>query len=259
MPHAQLNGISIYYEDAGSGFPVLLTHGYGSNAEAWRPQVEELRDRWRVVTWDVRGHGRTESPTDQSQYSEAHVLSDMTSLLGHLGIGRAVIGGLSMGGYLSMSFGLMRPDLVEALIICDTGPGNRKPDSRAAWNESALERAATLEREGFSALSQSAEVQTVLAEHRSAEGLARAARGLVYQSHSGVLGRLGAIEVPTLVIVGQNDEPFHAGISYIASHIPGARRVDIPNAGHASNLDNPKAFNNAVVEFLSEVAPSSDR
>ena len=86
MPYAQLNGISIYYEDAGDGVPVLLTHGYGSNAEAWRPQVEELRNRWRVVTWDVRGHDRTESPPGQSEYSEAHVLSDMTSLLGHLGI-----------------------------------------------------------------------------------------------------------------------------------------------------------------------------
>ena len=71
-----------------------------------------------------------------------------------------------------------------------------------------------------------------------------------------MLGRLGAIEVPTLVIIGENDGPFLAGISYITAHITGARRVDIPDAGHASNLDNPKAFNSAIVEFLSEVAPA---
>jgi pimeloyl-ACP methyl ester carboxylesterase len=140
-----------------------------------------------------------------------------------------------------------------ALIICDTGPGTRNPSTREAWNEQARQRAASLRSIGVEALSTSPEVDLVRRDHQSVEGLAKAALGMVLQDHEGVLGQLDRIAAPALVIVGENDEPFLNGIDYIASHISGAEKVVIPGAGHSSNIDNPAAFNAAVVQFLARL------
>jgi len=100
MPNAHLNGIDIEYQDGGAGAPVLLSHGYSATGRMWDGQREALGGRYRVVSWDMRGHGSTSSPDDPAQYSHDLTVADMRALLGHLGIGRAVIGGLSLGGTL---------------------------------------------------------------------------------------------------------------------------------------------------------------
>jgi pimeloyl-ACP methyl ester carboxylesterase len=253
MPTARLNGIEIYYEDHGSGEPVLLTHGYGSTSAMWVPQVDALTQGRRLITWDMRGHGGTDSPEEQSAYSEAQTIEDMAALLRHLGVERAVIGGLSLGGYMSLAFNLAHPEMVTALILCDTGPGYRNPKGREAWNETAFKRAERFEERGLEALGSSPEVQAVRSRHRSAEGLAKAARGMLAQFDSRVIESLEGIDVPTLIIVGANDTPFLAGTDYMAAKIPNAQKVVIPDAGHASNIDQPEAFNEAVLEFLGEV------
>jgi pimeloyl-ACP methyl ester carboxylesterase len=255
MPTAHLNGTELYYEDHGSGYPILLTHGYASTSAMWAPQVEPLTERYRLITWDMRGHGASDSPEEASAYSEAHTVADMAALLGDLGVERAVIGGLSLGGYMSLGFYLAHPEMVTALILCDTGPGYRNPKGREAWNETAFRRAERFEEQGLDALGRSPEVAMVRSRHRSAAGLARAARGMLAQFDDRVIASLDRIAVPTLIIVGANDTPFLAGTDYMASKIPGARKVVIPDAGHSANIDQPEAFNQAVLNFLADVVP----
>ena len=255
MAKTRLNGIEIDYEGGGSGPAVLLSHGYSATGRMWAPQRPALEPRYRVVTWDMRGHGLTDSPDDAAQYSDALAVADMRALLAHLGIARAVIGGLSLGGYLSLAFHRAHPEMVRALVICDSGPGYRNAQARAAWNQRALERAQQLETRGLDALtSSSREMREALRHHRSAQGLAHAARGMLAQRDASVIDSLPHIRVPTLIVVGDRDTPFIAPSEYMVKKIPGARIEVIEGAGHASNLDQPAAFNRVLLDFLDSLA-----
>ena len=250
MTRARLNGIEIDYEVSGRGPAVLLSHGYSATRRMWDDQHRALGDRYRVISWSMRGHGETESPADPAAYSADQTVADMRALLGHVGVERAVIGGLSLGGYVSLAFYLAHPEMVRALVICDSGPGYRNADARRQWNERAQERAVALETRGLAALGQSREVRESASLHRSAQGLARAARGMLAQEGSRVIDGLGAIDVPTLIIVGDKDQPFIAPCEYMAKKISGARLEVIRDAGHSSNLDQPEAFNRVLRDFL---------
>jgi pimeloyl-ACP methyl ester carboxylesterase len=250
MPTASVNGISIFYEDQGSGYPILMSHGYSATGRMWLPQAQALRSRYRLISWDMRGHGQTDSPESPDQYSEQLTVADMRGLLEHLGIRQAVLGGLSMGGYMSLAFYMRHPEMVRALVLSDTGPGYRKDEAREAWNQMAEQRARAFEEQGLDALGTSAEVRASVLYHRSAQGLALSARGMLAQSGSRVIDTLPDIRVPTLVIVGEHDQPFLAATDYMAAKIPGARKAVIEGAGHASNIERAEAFNAVLLEFL---------
>jgi pimeloyl-ACP methyl ester carboxylesterase len=251
MARVQLNGIGIEYQDGGSGPAVLLTHGYSATGRMWDGQREALGARYRVLSWDMRGHGQTDDPDDPALYSHALTVEDMRALLGHLGIARAVVGGLSLGGTMSLAFHLAHPDMVRALVICDSGPGFRNAAAREEWNEQAEARAAELESRGLEALGgRSREMQEAARYHRSAQGLAHAARGMLAQRDSRLIDSLPGIRVPTLIVVGDQDKPFLAPSEYMAKKIPGARLEVIAGAGHSSNLDRPEAFNRVLASFL---------
>lgn len=248
MARIERDGVTIFYEEAGAGLPVLLTHGYSATGQMWAPQVDALADRYRVISWDMRGHGRSDSPDDPTQYSAAATVADIHAVLERCGVRYAVIGGLSLGGFMSLAFHLEHPEMVKALVLADTGPGYRNPTAREQWNERARARAADFEQRGLGALSSSAEVRA--ATHRSAQGLAHAARRMLTQSDDRVIASLPSIKVPTLVIVGDRDERFVKPCEYMAAKIPGARLAVIRGAGHAANLDQPEQFNEALRTFL---------
>ena len=250
MPVLAREGVELYYETHGSGPALLLTHGYSATSQMWRPQFEALSASHRLIVWDMRGHGRSSSPEDDAAYSERLTTADMAALLEHLGIGSAIVGGLSLGGYMSLAFYADHPEMVEALLIIDTGPGFKKDAAREAWNRTAMARANDIDARGAEALEgRSAEQAT--AEHRNVRGLVYAARHMLTQHTPRVIESLPRIGVPTLVMAGAEDEPFLAATDYMAAKIPNARKVIIPDAGHAVNLDQPERFNEAVLEFLS--------
>jgi len=251
VPRAGVNGIEIDYEDGGRGRAVLLSHGYSATGRMWAPQRPALEPSHRLISWDMRGHGQTESPDDPARYSEALTVADMRGLLQHLGLDRAVIGGLSLGGYMSLAFHRRRPDMVRALVICDSGPGYRNGDARAARNQRAHDRAKGLEALGLDALSSSSrEMREAIRHHRSVQGLAHAARGMLAQEDAAVIDSLPGIRVPTLIVLGDRDTAFIAPCEYMAKKIPGARLEVIKDAGHSSNLDQPEAFNRVLLDFL---------
>jgi pimeloyl-ACP methyl ester carboxylesterase len=255
MPALDREGVRIHYEAHGDGEPVLLSHGFSATARMWDAQVAALAGRYRVITWDMRGHGRSDYPEDPALYSEQHTVDDMASVLRACGAERAVIGGLSLGGVMSLGFHVAYPAMVRALMLFDTGPGFRNAEARQAWNQRSLRQAERLQTQGLDALNRSDEAR--LGEHRSADGLARAARGMLTQVDDHLIRSLPTVAVPTLVLVGADDKNFLAATDYMAAKIPGATKVVIPGAGHAANLHQPDAFNDAVLAFLAALPPRS--
>ena len=230
--------------------PIVFLHGGGQTRHSWGGAAARVAQRGcQAVTLDARGHGESDYPDDPAAYSEAATVGDIAALLDAVGARRAVVGGLSLGGYMSLAFHATHPERVKALLIIDTGPGYKKDDARDGWNRNALKTAERCETDGLGLLSGgSAERRT--AHHRDATGLARAARGMLTQNNARVIESLPGIKVPAIVIVGEKDTPFLAASDYMAAKIPGAQKAVIPNAGHAANIDNPDAFNAAVVGFL---------
>src|SRR5258707_7772268 len=126
MPKINRDGVEIYYEVHGSGPPLLLTHGYSSTSAMWQGQIEALSKHHKLVLWDMRGHGRSDYPADPGAYSEALTVADMAALLDEIGAPSAIIGGLSLGGYKSLSFYRAPPEPGRAVFIIDTRPGFKK-------------------------------------------------------------------------------------------------------------------------------------
>ena len=228
-------GARIHYEVSGSGPPVLLTHGFGETLRVWDGQVGALAPVCRLVTWDLRGHGATVTPDTDEAYSREAALADMAAVLDAAGAPQAIVGGSSLGGYLSLSFALAHPERVRALLLFNTGPGYRDESARADWNAFAERLARRSQR-------------------NSNPGLARAARGTLMQSDSSVIDSLPTITVPTLVLVGENDRPFRVAADYLAAKIPGASKVVIPGAKHHPNVEQADAFNRAVLDILTRLA-----
>lgn len=250
MAKLERDGVNLYYEIHGTQGPViLLSHGYSATCAMWEGQIASLTENHRLVLWDMRGHGQSDYPEDPSLYSEEATVADMAAILDAVGAEKAIVGGLSLGGYMSLAFHEAHPERVIALLIIDTGPGFKKDEARDAWNANALRTAERFEKDGLAPL-KSLTPEMATSRHRSADGLARAGRGMLTQRDAHVINALPSIRVPSLVVVGAKDTPFLAAADYMAAKIPGAKKVVIADAGHASNIDQPAAFNEAVVAFL---------
>jgi pimeloyl-ACP methyl ester carboxylesterase len=248
MPYVDRKGVKVYYEDAGSGPAILLGHAYSSSARMWEGFVEAFKDSYRVITYDMRGHDRSDSPADQAEYSEEATVGDIAAILEACGVQRAVLGGLSLGGYMSLAYYLAHPDAVLALMLFSTGPGFRNPRAREDWNQMAESLAKGFDENGLEALGRGAEVRA--SQQRSAAGLAMAARGMLAQFDDRVILSLERIAVPTLVLMGSRDKAYAASTDYMAGKIPNVTKVVIEDAGHAANIHQPQAFNQAVRAFL---------
>jgi pimeloyl-ACP methyl ester carboxylesterase len=252
MPYLDRDGVRIHYEvsaSRGKRAPLLLSHGFSASARMWDRNVAALSSDREVFTWDMRGHAESDAPSDPGDYSVDHSVGDMLMLLDALATPRAVLGGMSLGGYLSLAFYERHPQRVAALILVDTGPGFRREEPRERWNAFALRTAAALERDGLAAVSDRPEAGS----HREAIGLAHTARQVMAQRDARVIESLERIAVPTLVVVGALDTNFLSAADYMAAKIPGAREVVLEGAGHAANIEAAEAFNTSVSEFLEEI------
>ena len=247
------DGVTLAFEvhnPQAKGVPLLLTHGFGATSGMWSPNIDALSVDRPVIAWDMRGHGSSDAPEDMGRYSEQISVADMAAILDEAGAERTVVGGMSLGGYLSLAFHLVHPQRVAALVLVDTGPGYRNDEARDKWNAWVERRAQELER-GKTRADSSAELAQAVHEHP--EGLPRAARGVMAQKDARVITSLDSITAPTLVIVGAQDTEFLAGAEYMHRKIPNARKVVIDDAGHAANMDQPETFNTAVREFLEKL------
>jgi len=261
---AQVNGFRLAYGDRGREHArtLLLVHGFPLDRRLWGAQVGALVTMTRVITPDLRGHGKSEivpGPFTMEQHAD-----DLAALLDHLKIRRAVVAGLSMGGYVAFAFWRRYPAQVQGLILADT---RAEPDSVPArgGRDAAIAR---VQQTGAAAYADEMLLR-LLAPASLADGkIAGAARKMMAeQPVEGIVGALGGlrdradsratlptITVPTLVIAGDADvitPP--ADAQAMAAAIPGARLVVIPKAGHLSPLENPRTFNAAVRTLLREL------
>jgi pimeloyl-ACP methyl ester carboxylesterase len=214
----------------------------------WRGRIEAFKDHYRPIPWDMRGHGATQYPDELNRYRQAHTEEDMKVLLDHLEAETAVITGHSLCGFMSLAFNVRYPERVKALVLQGCGPGYRKDAARETWNEQAESRAKSLDEGSLDALSGNSEVTVSL--QNTAAGLALAARGILSQVYARVIDSLPGIAVPTLIIICDGDSHYLVGSDYIASRITGAVSIVVADAGHGTNVDQLKAVNLALGNFL---------
>jgi pimeloyl-ACP methyl ester carboxylesterase len=246
--------MGIFFEATGHGPAVLLTHGFAASSHMFAATVADLARDHTAIVWDQLGHAGSDSPEDPAAYSVASSLNAMVGILDEVGADEAVLLGHSLGGYLSLELTLRDPARVRGLVLVDTGPGYRSDRGRDQWNEMVERYAESLDADGLAGLARisgSAEVDSGV--HRSASGLARSARGVLRQADGHVIEALPTIKVPTLVVVGERDEPFLAGSRYMADKIPEARLAVIEGAGHAPPVTHPEAFHRELREFLGQL------
>ena len=249
MAYVLRDGVAVYYEVHGTGPAILLTHGFAATGRMWSPQLDMLKRNFSVIVWDIRGHGRSDSPASPAAYTQAETLGDMVAILDALGVSKAIIGGHSLGGYMSQAFHAQYRARVAALLLCGCGPGFRKDAPREAWNAMANRSGDELERGGLAYLrNRGTEVDP--SDHKSVAGLINAARRILTQKDSVVIDSAPSIAVPTFIAVGANDENFLAGAQYLAEKISGAQRHVFQGAGHTPNCEVPDAFNAALGAFL---------
>lgn len=269
MGAAELNGITIEYDDVGRGEPLILVHGHPFDRSMWRPQVEHFsRAGRRVIVPDLRGYGRSAPPPGTAPPGSttlAAFAGDIAALLDHLGIERAVIGGLSMGGQIVMEFHRRHAPRVGGLLLAATSP---RADTAAVrrWRHETADR---LLREGMAGYAgevlpkmmapESIRARPAAARHvldmmrgTAPAGAAAALRGRAERPD--YVESLARVAVPALVAVGTADEftPV-AEARLMHERIPGAALAVFEGAGHLPNLERPDEFNEALETFLSGI------
>jgi pimeloyl-ACP methyl ester carboxylesterase len=260
------DGTKIFYRVAGEGTPLILSAASFSTHRHWVEAQATLSRRLKVVTWDYRGHGRSEAPEADERYSLAKTLEDLRAVhAAAAGDEPAVLGGLSLGGTVSLSYALAHPDLVRALLLVNAGPGFKRPEALRDWQE-MLERAARkMEREGLPAYLAGGRARAQLVGLRpESEGARQAVEGILESRVAGLarfarrvagpvpnlVDELHRIEQPALILVGELDPAFHRAAEVMAAKLPAATRLALPDAGHVLNLDRPAAFAKEVEAFL---------
>ena len=183
------DGAVLHYEVAGTGTPIVFTHGFAATSAMWDAQLPELAAAHQVVRWDIRGHGRTRAP---GGYTLERTLEDIRHLLDVIDAPRAILAGLSLGGFISLAFRDRYPECTSGLILMDTGPGYRDDDARAAWNARIVHVAEALEETGLEALTR-LRLTAPGCVHDDAGALAAAARGILTQSDARVIDSLSPV------------------------------------------------------------------
>ena len=268
MPVAHINGVNLYYEVRGEGFPLVWSHEFAGDHRSWAGQVDRFATRYRVVTYSARGYLPSDVPTDADAYGQDRAVEDVIGLLDHLSIDRAHIGGLSMGGNVALNLGLKHPERAESLIVAGTGSGSTDPER---FRRVVDDRAARMEAEGMRSMSDylrgPARVQLLRKDpgawqlfvdqfhEHSAMGSAMTVRRVQGRRPPifDLEDRMRELQIPTLIMLGDEDEPCIEPSIFMKRCITRSGLVMFAQSGHAINLEEPELFNRTVDGFLTAV------
>lgn len=256
--NATVNGITLAYDDVGSGLPVVLIHGFPFSRKMWQLQLRALSASYRIIAPDLRGFGGSAGAPEGLE----RLADDVHALVEYLQLPPIVLGGFSMGGYVAFRYLARHADRVRALLLLDTRP---EPDGAEARDRrfAGIERIQSEGPAGFlddfvklmvapRTLETRPEVVTEvrrLMDGAKVEALTGGLRAMADRPDSAPL--LPQIAVPTLIVVGEEDKATPVDSARkMAAAIPGAHLVIIPGAGHVSNIEQPQVFNTALLEFL---------
>jgi 2-succinyl-6-hydroxy-2,4-cyclohexadiene-1-carboxylate synthase len=267
MAQASVNGLSIHYRDTGGdGFPLVLAHGFTGNARNWALTAPALRERFRLISPDHRGHGLSDKPAKREDYDLDLLADDLYQLLRGIGVESCYLAGHSMGGMVAQLLTLAHPEMVRALVLVDTAAETPKALRAIERAEDRQRLVRLVDEQGMEAVF---EEQLKAADARVRENPAFVATwreqflmtsadayvgGAIGMSkRRPVVDRLGEIKVPTLVICGEKDEPFLDASNVMHENIPGSELVIIPGAGHNPQIETPVEFNSILSGFLDRV------
>ena len=262
------DGVRLHVEETGRGFPLLFVHEFAGDARSWEPQIRYFSRLYRCVTYNARGYPPSDVPDRPDQYSQQRAVTDAVAVLDGLGIERAHVVGLSMGGFCALHLGLRHPERTASLVVAGCGYG-AQPEVRAAFRDECEATAAAFESEGTEDVAKRyalgparvqfqtkdprgwAEFVRMLGEH-SSTGSALTMRGVqrLRPSLYDLGEELARLAVPTLLVVGDEDEACLEPGLMLRRTIPAAGLVVLPRTGHAVNLEEPARFNAVVEDFL---------
>jgi pimeloyl-ACP methyl ester carboxylesterase len=272
MPHATTDdGVKLYFEETGSGLPVILVHEFAGDLRSYEMQMRHLGKRYRTIAYNARGFRPSDVPEQVSSYSQARAADDILAVLDHIGAPKAHIIGLSMGGFATLHFGMRHPS--RALSLCIGGCGyGAELDKREVFRAEADIIAAAIRKDGMTAFAERyaygptrvqhenkdprghAEFKNMLAEH-SAMGSANTQQGVQKERPSlyTLVEEMKRITAPTLIITGDEDWPCLMPGILMKQNIPSAALAVMPNSGHAINIEEPEEYNRIVGDFLAQV------
>ncbi len=265
----------LHYQETGTGTPILFIHEFAGDVRSWEPQVRHFSRIHHCVTYNARGYPPSDVPADREAYSQQQAVNDAVSVLDAVGVERAHVVGLSMGGFCTLHLGLRHPERALSLVIAGCGYGAH-PDDRASFVAESDENAGSFETEGSAATAQRymlspgrlpfrdkdprgwAESTAWLAEH-SAAGSALTLRGVQMRRPSlyDLTDELSRLDVAALIVNGDSDRPcLEPGLMLLRT-IPNAALAVLPGTGHACNLEEPALFNRLVGDFIAAVEARS--
>ena len=265
MPLADVNGVKLFYEKTGSGYPVIFCHEFAGDYRSWDLQVGHFSRLYEVITYCARGYPPSDIPKSVTSYGQEQSVDDLKGLMKFLSIDKAHIVGLSMGGNVALNFGIANPDMASSLVIAGTGTGSDDP---LIFRERVLAMADGMRENGMdfmsSYVSGPARVQlenkspkeyelfrNQFMEH-SAEGSANTFEGVLSKRPPifELERKLRSIEIPTLIMTGDEDDPCINPSLFMKQHISTSGLAVFPRSGHAINLEEPDLFNRVISEFL---------
>ena len=269
MPYVSVDDVKLYYEVTGEGYPLVWAHEFAGDYRSWESQVRFFARRYQVITYNARGYPPSDVPEDVSAYTQQQAVEDLRALLAHLGVQQGHIGGLSMGGSLALHFGLTHPEMCRSLIVAAAGSGSVNSE---AWKAEAEANAKRFESEGMNVVADDyatgpariqfqrkdpmgwQEFRDALAEHSSI-GAANTFRGVQIKRPSifDLKERMNRLTVPTLIMIGDEDEPCVDAAVFMKRNIPTAGLSVLPQSGHTINLEEPDLYNRVVLDFLTAV------
>ncbi|MEA2933731.1 MAG: hypothetical protein QOD74_377 [Variibacter sp.] len=275
MPHARAkDGTKLFFEEAGSGAALLFIHEYAADYRSWEPQMRYFARRYRCITYSSRGYPGSDLPASGDAYSYEHFRDDAIAVLDHLGVDKAHIVGLSMGGYSTVQIGITYPQRARSLTLAGAGSGSE------AWyidefRKHSRDTADALERQGMDEAAKNygsgatrapfavkdprgyAEAMRIFFD-RDAQGAAHTLRGFQMGRPSlyDFADDIAKIALPTLIIVGDEDDPCLEPSLFLKQTIPASGLAVFPKTGHAVNLEEPALFNATLENFLATVEQS---
>lgn len=272
MPHVTTDdGVRLYYEEAGSGDPIVFVHEFAGDWRSYEIQMRFFSRRYRCIAFNARGYPPSDAPEDWQRYSQERARDDILSVLDGLEVGKPHIVGISMGGFATLHFGLQYPDRATSLVVAGCGYG-AAPDKRRQFQEETAHTAQQIADKGMAEVAKTygagptrvqlqnkdprgyAEFMQQLSEH-STLGSANTMRGVQGRRPSlwELVDRMKRLEVPTLVATGDEDEPCLEPSLLMKRAIPAAALIVFPNTGHALNIEEPDLFNRTLADFFHQV------
>ena len=266
------DGVTLHAEETGTGEPLLFIHEFAGDHRSWEPQVRFFSAAYRCVTYAARGYLPSDVPTDPAAYSQKRAVADAIAVLDGLGIGQANVVGLSMGGFTALHLVLAHPDRITSAVVAGAGYG-AQPEGAEAFRAESMITAAAFAAEGAAKVAERyaigparvqfqdknprgwAEFAAALAAHSSLGSAltmrgVQAARPSLYE----FTGELAQVQIPVLVLVGDEDEGCLEPALMLKRTIPTSGLVVLPRTGHTANLEEPDVFNRILDDFLAAQA-----